>query len=87
MKFCVIDDELCINVAHIVSVYIFDEFINVRTALTDEYTLVTLDPFDPADEDDMTLLTRIYDEILEELANPKILFVNPAEIAAKVLDE
>lgn len=87
MKICAIEDGLCLNVAHIVSYYILDECINVSTSSGDEYALVVLEAFDPLDKDDARLRDRIYDEILQGLMDPKIQYVDPDDIAARVIEE
>lgn len=87
MKICVIDDELCVNVDHIVSIYTLDEMIRISTTRTEDLNLITLDPFDPEDDELISLRERIYDEILQELMNPEIGCVDPDNIASKIVEE
>ena len=87
MKICVINNELCVNVDHIVSIYTLDEMINISTTRTEDLNLITLDPFDPEDDELISLRERIYDEILQELMNPEIGCVDPDNIASKIVEE
>ena len=87
MKICVIDNELCVNVDHIVSIYTLDEMISISTTRTEDLNLITLDPFDPEDDELISLRERIYDEILQELMDPKVCCVCPSSIASRIVDE
>jgi hypothetical protein len=87
MKICVIDNELCVNVDQIVSIYTIDEMISISTTRTEDLNLITLDPYDPEDEEIVSLRERIYDEVLQELMDPKVCRVCPSSIASRIVDE
>jgi hypothetical protein len=88
MRLCIVDDNLCVNVDQIVSVYACDGEICITTTRTGDYPpIACFGPFDPDDEDDVAFQSRLYDEILEALMDQTIQIIDPDAILSRLLDE